>query len=47
MGMAGAERIFALMDEKPETDDGYVTLVNCKYDGDGNIMATAEHTGIF
>ena len=45
MGMAGAERIFALMDEKPETDDGYVTLVNCKYDGDGNIMETAEHTG--
>ena len=30
MGMAGAERIFALMDEKPEADDGYVTLVNAK-----------------
>ncbi|MGM9664364.1 MAG: ABC transporter ATP-binding protein [Eubacteriales bacterium] len=45
MGMAGAERIFALMDEKPETDDGYVTLVNCKYDSDGSLMETTEHTG--
>ena len=30
MAMAGAERIFKLLDEKPETDDGYVTLVNAK-----------------
>lgn len=45
MAMAGAERIFALMDEQPETDDGYVTLVNCRYDDNGNILETAERTG--
>ena len=45
MGMAGAERIFALMDEKPEPDDGYVTLVNCRYDENGNITETTERTG--
>ena len=45
MAMAGAERIFALMDEQPETDDGYVTLVNCKYDDNGNIIETDERTG--
>ena len=45
MAMAGAERIFALMDEQPETDDGYVTLVNCKYDDNGNIVETDERTG--
>lgn len=45
MAMAGAERIFALMDEKPETDEGYVTLVNCKIDENGNIEETNERTG--
>ena len=45
MGMAGAQRIFALMDEKPEVDDGYVTLVNAKIDSDGSITETDEHTG--
>ena len=34
MALAGAKRIFAMMDEEPETDEGYVTLVNAKYDGD-------------
>ncbi len=45
MGLAGADRIFSLMDEQPEVDDGYVTLVNCKIDSDGNITETAERTG--
>lgn len=45
MGMAGAGRVFALMDEKPETDDGYVTLVNCRIDKNGNITETKERTG--
>ncbi len=45
MAMAGAERIFTLMNEEPETDNGYVTLVNCKIDENGNIMETDERTG--
>ncbi len=45
MGMAGAQRIFDLMDEKPEPDDGYVTLVNCRYNDKGEIEETAERTG--
>ncbi|MBQ8210022.1 MAG: ABC transporter ATP-binding protein [Clostridia bacterium] len=45
MAMAGAERIFALIDEAPEADDGYVTLVNAKYDADGNITESEERTG--
>ena len=45
MGLAGAGRVFSLMDEKPETDDGYVTLVNCKIDENGNITEPAERTG--
>ncbi len=45
MGLAGADRIFTLMDEKPETDDGYVTLVNARIDKDGNIAETQERTG--
>ena len=44
MGMAGAERIFALMDEKPETDDGYVTLVNAEISPDGTITETEKRT---
>ena len=45
MALAGAERIFELMDEAPEADEGYVTLVNAKVDENGNIMETAERTG--
>ena len=45
MGMAGAERIFSLMDREPEADEGYVTLVNCEIDKDGNIKETEKRTG--
>ena len=47
MGLAGASRVFTLMDEKPETDEGYVTLVNVKKDEAGNLTETAERTGIW
>ncbi|MBO4265284.1 MAG: ABC transporter ATP-binding protein [Clostridia bacterium] len=47
MAMAGAKRIFDLMDEKPEEDNGYVTLVNCKTDDNGNICETEEHTNMW
>ena len=45
MAMAGAERIFEVMDEKPEDDNGYVTLVNAKIAPDGTITETSERTG--
>lgn len=45
MAMAGAERIFALMDETPETDDGYVTLVYSTTDENGNIVPSEKRTG--
>ena len=45
MALAGAERVFELIDEKPETDEGYVTLVNAEIDEEGNITETEEHTG--
>lgn len=45
MGLAGAERVFELMDELPEEDNGYVTLVNCLVDENGNISETEKHTG--
>ena len=45
MAAAGAQRVFALLDEKPETDDGYVTLVNAKINEDGSISECAERTG--
>ena len=45
MGMAGAARIFDLMDQKPEPDDGYVTLVNCEYAPDGTMRETEKRTG--
>ena len=45
MALAGAERIFELMDQEPEADEGYVTLVNAKIDENGNITECAEHTG--
>ncbi len=47
MAMAGAQRIFALMDAAPEPDDGYVTLVNAKLDEGGNITETEERTGMW
>ena len=47
MALAGAERIFELMDEAPETDDGYVTLVNAKYDKNGELVETPEKTNIW
>lgn len=45
MALAGAERVFSLLDEKPEVDDGYVTLVNAIEDEEGNIKECKEHTG--
>lgn len=45
MGLAGADRIFRLMDEEVEKDEGYVTLVNCSIDENGNITETTERTG--
>lgn len=45
MALAGAERIFRLMDEVPETDDGYVTLVNAVIDDKGNITESDKRTG--
>lgn len=45
MATAGAERVFAVMDAEPETDDGYVTLVNANIDSDGNITESAKQTG--
>ena len=45
MALAGAERIFELMDEEPETDDGYVTLVNANIDEAGNITESEKRTG--
>ncbi|MGM9597716.1 MAG: ABC transporter ATP-binding protein [Eubacteriales bacterium] len=47
MAMAGAGRIFSLMDEKPEVDEGYVTLVNAEIDSNGNITETDKHTGMW
>ena len=46
MALAGADRIFKLLDEKPEEDDGYVTLVNAK-EQDGKLAETDEHTGVW
>lgn len=46
MAMAGASRIYALIDEAPETDEGYVTLVNAKYDGDA-LVECEERTNIW
>ena len=47
MALAGAERIFDLLDEEPEVDEGYVTLVNAKHDENGNLTECPEHTGIW
>ncbi len=47
MGLAGASRLFDLMDEEIESDEGYVTLVRCKKDENGNIVETQERTGLW
>ncbi len=45
--LAGAERIFEVLDEKPEADEGYVRLVNAREDEDGNLTECAERTGVW
>lgn len=47
MAFAGAKRIFALLDQEEEVDDGYVTLVNAKLDKDNNIIEVKERTGVW
>ena len=47
MGMAGAQRIFEVMDMEPETDDGYVTLVNAEYDLNGSVVESQKRTGMW
>lgn len=47
MALAGAERIFKLLDENKETDEGYVTLVNAEEDGNGTLTESTKRTGIW
>lgn len=47
MALAGATRIFSMIDEPVEEDEGYVSLVNAKYDEDGNITETDKRTGMW
>ena len=47
MALAGAERIFELLDEPSEVDNGYVTLVNAKYDENGELVECEERTGMW
>ncbi len=47
MGLAGAERVFSLMDEASEADDGYVTLVNAEIDKNGELKETEKRTGVW
>lgn len=47
MALAGAERIFKMMDEESEVDEGYVTLVNAKHDENGQLTQTKERTGLW
>lgn len=47
MALAGAERIFEIIDRKPEIDEGYVVLVNAKLNDKGEIEETEKHTGIW
>ena len=47
MGLAGTTRVFDLIDEKPETDEGYVTLVNAEKDEEGSLKETQKHTGLW
>ncbi len=44
MALAGANRVFAMLDEKPETDNGYVELVNARENADGSLQETSEKT---
>ena len=45
MALAGAERVFEMMDEEPEVDEGYVTLVTARIDENGNVTECEERTG--
>ena len=45
--LAGAERIFEVIDAEPEKDEGYVTLVNAKMNADGSLTETSERTGLW
>ena len=47
MALAGAQRIFAVLDEKPEVDEGYVTLVNAKENADGSLTECEERTNVW
>ena len=47
MALAGAQRVFELMDEEPETDDGYVTLVHATMSEDGSIVESDTYTGLY
>ena len=47
MALAGAERVFELLDEEPEKDEGYVTLVNARRNPDGTLSACSERTGLW
>ncbi len=47
MGLAGASRVFTLMDEQPEEDNGYVTLVNAEEDENGNLKESDKRTGVW
>ena len=47
MALAGAERVFALLDEEPEKDEGYVTLVNARRNPDGTLSECKERTGLW
>ena len=47
MALAGAERVFALLDEEPEPDEGYVTLVNARREADGTLTECPERTGLW
>ncbi len=47
MALAGAERVFELLDEEPEADNGYVTIVNARRNADGTLSECAERTGLW
>ena len=47
MGSAGAKRVFAMMDEEPEKDNGYVEFVNAKELPDGSLTECEERTGVW
>ncbi len=47
MAIAGTQRVFKLLDEEPEVDNGYVTLVNAKYDENGQLVETDERTHVW